>query len=77
MHRSHKDTLPPFARRLVYWIQIKRPHTRQQIHLVCSNEETALVLGHNLPEEIECDNDGPSEIFLEEGSRAGITTDGL
>ena len=71
--RSYKDTLPPPGGRVLQWIQIERPHTRQQIHLVCLDEESALVPGVDLPEKVKRDDDRCGEIFLEEIGRVGRT----
>ena len=76
-HRSYKDTLPPLRGRVLQWVQIERPHARQQIHLVCPDEEAALVLAVNFPENIKRNDDRRSEIFLEKSSGAGRATDGL
>ena len=77
MYRSRKDALPSFLRRGVNRVQIKRPHTRQQIHLVRSDEEAGPVLGEDLPEGEEGDDDGRGEVILEEDRGIGFTMDRL
>ena len=74
---SVEDTLPPALGRVLQRIQIERSHARQEIHLVRLDEEPALVPGVDLPENVERDDDGRGEIFLEESRRGGRSADGL
>ena len=74
-HGSYKDVL--FHVGGVQRVQIERPHTGQQIHLVCPHEQTALTPGVDLPEEVERNDDRCREILFEKGLRGGFTMDRL
>ena len=71
---SRKDILLPRNGCVLQGVQIKRSHSSQQIHLVCSYEETPLVPRVDFPEDEKRDDDGPGEILLEERSGIRRTT---
>lgn len=76
-HRSYKDTLLPPRGRVLQRVQIEGSHAGQQIHLVCPDEESALIPGEDLPEDVKRDDNGRGEVILEESGGGGSRTDGL
>lgn len=68
-HRSYKHVIR-FGH-VIQRVQIERPHTRQQIHLVCTHEEPAFIPAIDFPEDEECNDDGHREIILKEYGGVG------
>ncbi len=79
MNDTCKYILLPRTPRVIQRVQVERPHAGQEIHLVCPDKESASEFGHGFPEEIEGDDEGCGEVFLEESCRGtgGSSSDRL
>ena len=58
MHHPRENTLFPRRDRILYRVEIERPHPRQEIHLRRFHEEAAFVPGEEFPEDEEGNHDG-------------------